>query len=35
LATPGIAATARTEHIYLDRRFGDHAPLMIHHDLAL
>ena len=29
LATPGIAATARRESIYLDKRFSDHAPLTI------
>jgi exodeoxyribonuclease-3 len=32
LATPGIAATARREHIYLDQRFSDHAPLTIDYD---
>jgi len=35
LATPGIAATARREHIYLERRFSDHAPLIIDYDFAL
>ena len=35
LATPGIAATARTEHIYLDKRFSDHAPLVIDYDFVL
>ena len=35
LATPGIAATARKEHIYLDQRFSDHAPLMIDYDFNL
>ena len=35
LATPGIAATARREHIYLDQRFSDHAPLVIDYDFAL
>jgi len=35
LATPGIAATARTEHIYLDQRFSDHAPLVIDYDFTL
>jgi exodeoxyribonuclease III len=29
LATPGIAATAQQESIYLDQRFSDHAPLVI------
>ena len=35
LATPGIAALARTEHIYLERRFSDHAPLVIDYDFTL
>ena len=35
LATPGIAATARTEPIYLDQRFSDHAPLVIDYDFTL
>ncbi|MBL8334618.1 MAG: exodeoxyribonuclease III [Rubrivivax sp.] len=35
LATPGIAATARREAIYLERRFSDHAPLTIDYDFAL
>jgi exodeoxyribonuclease III len=35
LATPGIAATARSEHIYLDQRFSDHAPLVIDYDFTL
>ncbi len=35
LATPGIAATARREAIYLAQRFSDHAPLIIDYDLAL
>ncbi len=29
LATPGVAALARTEHIYLEQRFSDHAPVVI------
>jgi exodeoxyribonuclease-3 len=29
IATPGVAATARRESIYLRRRFSDHAPLII------
>ena len=29
LATPGLAAKARREHIYLDERFSDHSPLII------
>lgn len=35
LATPGIAATALREHIYLDQRFSDHAPLIIDYDFEL
>jgi exodeoxyribonuclease-3 len=35
LATPGIAATARREHIYLERRFSDHAPVVIDYDFKL
>jgi len=35
LATPGIAAKARREHIYLDQRFSDHAPLIIDYDFKL
>lgn len=32
MATPGIAATARSAAIYKDQRFSDHAPLTIHYD---
>jgi len=35
LATPGLAARARREHIYLDQRFSDHAPLVIEYDFKL
>jgi exodeoxyribonuclease-3 len=35
LATPGIAAMARSEHIYLERRFSDHAPLVIDYEFDL
>lgn len=35
LATPGIAATAKREQIYLDQRFSDHAPLIIDYDFEL
>ena len=35
LATPGIAALARREQIYLDQRFSDHAPLTIDYDFKL
>lgn len=35
IATPGIAATARKASIYKDKRFADHAPLIIDYDHAL
>ena len=35
LATPAIAAKALREHIYLDERFSDHAPLVIDYDFTL
>ena len=35
LATPALAALARTEHIYKDEKFSDHAPITIGYDLAL
>ena len=35
LATPGLAALARKEHIYLAQRFSDHAPLIIDYDFKL
>jgi exodeoxyribonuclease-3 len=35
LATPGIAARARREQIYLDQRFSDHAPVIIDYDFKL
>ena len=35
LATPNLAALARKEHIYLEQRFSDHAPLMIDYDIQL
>ncbi len=35
LATPGIAAKARRESIYLDQRFSDHAPVIIDYDYKL
>jgi exodeoxyribonuclease III len=35
LATPGLAAMARREHIYLERRFSDHAPVIIDYDFKL
>ncbi len=35
LATPGIAAKAMRESIYLAQRFSDHAPLTIEYDFKL
>ncbi|MEO8079146.1 MAG: exodeoxyribonuclease III [Caldimonas sp.] len=35
LATPTVAALARSEHIYLEKRFSDHAPLVIDYDFTL
>ncbi|MCW5668532.1 MAG: exodeoxyribonuclease III [Hydrogenophaga sp.] len=35
LATPALAALARTEAIYKAEKFSDHAPLTIDYDLAL
>ncbi len=35
LATPGLAALAKREAIYLDQRFSDHAPLTIDYDFTL
>ena len=35
LATPGLAATARRESIYLSQRFSDHAPLVIDYDFSI
>jgi exodeoxyribonuclease III len=35
LATPAIARHAKAEHIYLDQRFSDHAPLVIDYDFTL
>jgi exodeoxyribonuclease-3 len=35
LATPGVAATAKREHIYLQERFSDHAPVIIDYDFRL
>jgi exodeoxyribonuclease III len=35
IATPGIAATARSAAIYRNRRFSDHAPLIIDYDYVL
>ena len=35
LATPAIAATARTVSVYKAQRFSDHAPLVVDYDLSL
>jgi exodeoxyribonuclease-3 len=35
LATPGLAAKARSTSIYKDERFSDHAPLTIDYDFSL
>jgi exodeoxyribonuclease III len=35
IATPGIAAKARQATIYKNRRFSDHAPLIIDYDYEL
>jgi exodeoxyribonuclease-3 len=35
LATPALALKAKAEHIYLEQRFSDHAPLMIDYDFVL
>ncbi len=35
LATPGLAALASREAIYLDQRFSDHAPLTVDYDFTL
>lgn len=35
LATPGIAATARSADIHKTQRFSDHAPLTIEYDWNL
>jgi exodeoxyribonuclease III len=35
LATPAIAALAHREHIYLEKRFSDHAPLVIDYEMSL
>ena len=35
LATPTLAALARTEHIYKTEKFSDHAPITIGYDMVL
>ncbi|NMM77872.1 exodeoxyribonuclease III [Acidovorax sp. SRB_14] len=35
LATPAVAALARSEHIYKDEKFSDHAPITLEYDFML
>ena len=35
LATPAMAALAKTEHIYKDEKFSDHAPITVDYDFTL
>ena len=35
LATPATAALAKTEHIYKEQKFSDHAPMTVDYDLNL
>jgi exodeoxyribonuclease-3 len=35
LASPALAELARSEHIYKDVKFSDHAPISIDYDLVL
>ena len=35
LATPAFAALARSEHIYKDTRFSDHAPMSVDYEFVL
>ncbi|WP_431098963.1 exodeoxyribonuclease III [Polaromonas aquatica] len=35
LATPAFAALARSEHIYKEQRFSDHAPMSVDYDFKL
>jgi len=35
LATPAVAALAKTEHIYKEQKFSDHAPMTVDYDLEL
>ncbi len=35
LATPALAALARSEEIYKDEKFSDHAPITIGYEIAL
>jgi exodeoxyribonuclease-3 len=35
LATPAMAALAKTEHIYKEKKFSDHAPITVDYEFAL
>ena len=35
LATPALAATARTTQVYKEQRFSDHAPITVEYDLPI
>jgi exodeoxyribonuclease-3 len=35
LATPGLAALAKTASVYKDEKFSDHAPLTVTYDFTL
>ena len=35
LATPAVAALAKTEHIYKEQKFSDHAPMTVNYDFSL
>ena len=35
IATPGIAAKARAARVYKEKRFSDHAPLIVDYDVSL
>lgn len=35
IATPALAELARTEAIYRDTRFSDHAPITVEYELGL
>jgi exodeoxyribonuclease-3 len=35
LATPAFAALARSEHIYKDQRFSDHAPMSVDYEFGI
>ena len=35
IATPALAALARSEHIYKAERFSDHAPITVEYELGM